>query len=166
MKKIILALVAIMTMSAAQAQDNQSEKKGNRRFDKTEMVKQRTERTAKQYGLNEEQTAKLLELNTKYADKMGPGMGRNGGRGMRQRPQAKGDNAQAGEQQNKRPEMTEEQKQKMQQMRQEREEAMKQYDTELQAIMTADQFKAYKADAEKMRNRSGRGGKRTDKTQQ
>ena len=75
MKKMILALVALMTMTAAQAQDDNKQRGERRQFDRTEMVKQRTDDVAKKYGLTKEQADKLLELNTKYADKMGRGMG-------------------------------------------------------------------------------------------
>ena len=153
MKKMILALVAVMTMTAAQAQGDNKQGKGERKFDKTEMIKKRTDDAVKKYGLSEEQAAKLLQLNTKYADKMGPGRGGRGGRGMRPRPDFNGN-----QQQGQRPELTEEMKQKMESMRKEQQETMAQYDAELQTIMSADQFKAYKADAEKRMREGGRRG--------
>ena len=166
MKRMILALVAIMTMTAAMAQgDNQQGRRERRQFDRTEMIKNRTDDAVKKYGLNEEQAAKLLELNTKYADTMGPGrgMGRRGGGqgGMRPRPNFGGGDGQ-GAQQGQRPEMTEEMKAQMEKMRKEREEATKKYEAELQTIMTEDQFKAYKADQEKRQREGGRrmGGRR------
>ena len=169
MKKVILALVAVMTMTSIQAQENNRPARGERRqVDRTEMLKRRTDETVKKYGLNEEQAAKLLELNTKYADKMGQGMGapRGGRRGA-----GPGFNGNRGgnRQQGQRPELTEEQKQNMEKQRQERQEAMKQYADELQTIMTPDQYKAYKADAEKRgpqgNNRRG-GGSRGEKKQE
>lgn len=156
MKKIILAIIAMMTMTAAQAQGDQQRGNGERpRFDRTEMLKRRTDDAVKKYGLNEDQAAKLLALNEKYADKMGPRMGGRGGRGMRPRPDfGNGGQNQGGQ----RPEMTEEMRQQMETMRKEREEATKQYDAELQQIMTEEQFKAYKADQEQMRQNPGRRG--------
>lgn len=159
MKKVILALVAVMTMTSVQAQSDNRPARGERRqFDRTEMLKKRTDETVKKYGLNEEQAAKLLELNTKYADKMGQGMGvSRGGRRDGARPGAnagRGGNRQQGQ----RPQMTEEQRQNMEKQRQERQEAMKQYADELQAIMTPDQYKAYKADTEKRMQEGGRRG--------
>lgn len=77
MKKIVMTLVAaIMMGSAAMAQDNNSQqpKQGKKR-NKTEMAQKRTDDMAQRYGLNQEQTAQLLKLNTEYADKMGPHRG-------------------------------------------------------------------------------------------
>lgn len=163
MKKIVLALVAMMTMTAAQAQqgDNQQGRRERRNFDKTEMVKRRTDDAVKKYKLNEDQAAKLLTLNTKFADKMGPGMGMRGGRGGRggARPAPNfGGNGGGNGQPGQRPELTEEQKQQMEAQRKEREETMKQYDAELQTIMTPEQYKSYQADQEEMRKNMGRRG--------
>ena len=164
MKKLILAFVAVMTMTAAQAQDD-NRQGDQRRPDRTEMLKRRTDDAVKKYGLNEQQAAKLLELNTKYADTMmGRGMGgRRGGRGgARPAPNFGGGDNGGG--MGQRPEMTEEMRAQMEKMRKEREESQKKYDEELQTIMTPDQYKAYKADQEEMRrnfgNRRGGGGPR------
>lgn len=159
MKKIILAFVAFMTMTAAQAQGNFGQGNGERReMDRTEMTKRRTDDAVKKYSLNEEQAAKLLALNTKYADKIGFGGGMRGGnRGMRPRPNFGGGDNQGGGQ-GQRPEMTEEMREQFAKMRQEREEATKQYEAELQQIMTPEQYKAYQADQEEMRRNFGRRG--------
>ena len=160
MKRLILALVAIITMTSVQAQNDNNQSRGERRrFDRTEMLKRRTDDAVKKYGLNEEQAAKLLELNTKYADKIGAGMGapRDGRRGGA-RPSA-GPNRDNNRQQRQRPEMTEEQKLNMEKLRAERQVAMEEYAKELQAIMTPEQYEAYKADMEKnMRQGNQRGG--------
>ena len=156
----------MMTMTAAMAQGDKKEGKGERKFDRTEMIKNRTNETVKKYGLNDKQAAQLLELNQKYADAMGPSMGgsrgQRGGRGdgrVRPRPDFNdNDNTQ---QQGQRPEMTEEMREKMKGQREQRRQARQKYDTELQAIMTADQYKAYKADEEKrMKEGRRRGGRR------
>jgi len=160
MKKMILAIVAIMMMTAAQAQDNNLQNGRERRnFDRTEMIKKRTDDVVKKYGLSEEQATKLLSLNTKFAGNMGPGMrGMRGGRGgARQRPRP---NFGAGNADGQRPEMTEEMREQMQKAREERQQAMKQYDTELQTIMTPDQYKAYQADQAEMRKNGFRRGQR------
>lgn len=153
MKRMILALVAIMTMTAAQAQGERPGRGERRNFDRTEMLKRRTDDAVKKYGLNEEQAAQLLELNKKYADKMGPGMGGlRGGRRGGARPSFDGNVQQ-------RPQLTEEQKQQMETQRKQREEAMKQYDEELQKIMTPEQYKVYKEDADKRMREGGREGR-------
>ena len=157
MKKLILAFVALMTMTSVQAQDDNNSARGERRqFDRTEMLKRRTDETVKKYGLNEEQAAKLLELNTKYAGKMGAGMGapRDGRRGGA-RPDAGRDR---NRQQGQRPGLTEEQRQNMEKQRAERQAAMEQYAAELQAIMTPEQYEAYKADMEKNARQGGQRG--------
>ena len=168
MKKLILAFVAMITMTSVQAQDDNSSRGERRRFDRTEMLKRRTDETAKKYGLNEEQAAKLLELNTKYADKIGANMGapRDGRRGNA-RPGFDA-NRDRNRQQGQRPQMTEEQRQQMEKQRAERLAAMEQYAAELQTIMTPDQFKAYQADMEKNMRQGGarRGGPRGEQQEQ
>lgn len=155
MKKVLLAIAATMMMTAAMAQDdNQRNGQDRRRMDPTEMLQRRTERTVKDYGLNEEQAKQLLELNKKYADKMGPRMGgmRPGGRGMR------GGRNNGGPDRGQRPELTEEQRKEMEANRKQMQESMKQYDAELQKIMTPEQYKAYQADMEKRRQEGPRRG--------
>ena len=140
MKRMMMALaVSLMMTTAVMAQDNQSNGKIGkmRMMDPTEMIQKRTDATVKKYGLDETQAKKLLELNTKYASKMGPRMGRPGGR----RPDAN----------NARPELTDEQKAQMKERRQKMEEQMNAYNTELQGILTADQYKSYQADQQKQR---------------
>ena len=134
MKQIIMTLSAALFISSiALAQ----EKNDNR---KQEMIKHRTERTVKEYNLNDKQAKQLLELNTKYADMMRPmhrhgGPGHHGMRGQRPEP-PKGD--------------TKEMHEKM-------EKDMKAYDEELQKILTPEQYKNYKSDMEKRRKEGPRG---------
>ncbi len=147
MKRMILALSATIMMSAAAMaqEDGQQRNGGNdRKPDLTEMVKKRTNETVSKYKLNDEQAKKLLELNTKYAKEMGPGMRRGGPRG------GEGSNQQG----EKRPEMTEEQKTKMEEGRKKMEERMNAYNTELKTILTDEQYKNYSAD---MQKRAARG---------
>ena len=134
---------AVIVASASMAQDEKKEgKRPERKFDKTEMVKKRTEEIASKYSLNEKQTKQLLELNTKYADKMGPrhGRGHHGRPGMH--PRNNGDQSQA------RPERPADDG-KREEMRKQRRADMEAYDAELQKILTADQYKAYKEDMQK-----------------
>lgn len=148
MKRTIMALaVALSVGTTAMAQDDSNKE---RKFDKTEMIQKMTDRTVKQYGLDDEQAAKLLKLNTEYADKMrpmgGPGGGPGGPRGMRP----------GGEDDQERPELTDEQKAEMETRMKEMKANREAYQKELEGIMTADQFKSYQADQEKRRNRGGR----------
>ena len=59
MKQIIMTLAAALFISSAALAQ---EKNDNR---KQEMIKHRTERTVKAYGLNDKQAKELLNLNTK-----------------------------------------------------------------------------------------------------
>ena len=134
MKQIIMTLAAALFISSiALAQENNDNRK-------QEMIKHRTERTVKEYNLNDKQAKQLLELNTKYADMMRPmhrhgGPGHHGMRGQRPKP-PKGD--------------TKEMHEKM-------EKDMKAYDEELQKILTPEQYKNYKSDMEKRRKEGPRG---------
>lgn len=129
---------ALFISSAALAQ----EKNDNR---KQEMIKHRTERTVKAYGLNDKQAKELLDLNTKYADMMRP-MHRHGGPGHHgmggRRPEPPKD---------MNGEKPEPPRGDRKEMRQKMEKDMKAYDEELQKIMTPEQYKSYKADMEKRR---------------
>ena len=67
MKKTLLITTALLLTVMAFAQGN---RQGFQRPDEATMVKMRTERMAQQLGLDETQTAKLLELNQKYPNAM------------------------------------------------------------------------------------------------
>ena len=139
MKKMMMTLLAAVVVStAAVAQnkdDNKSPQDNNR---KQEMVKHRTDRLVKDYQLNDQQARQLLELNTKYADKMRPHHPRHHGpHGMKgQRPEPP-----KGDRQDRRKEM---------------DETMKAYEAELQKIMTPEQFKKYQADMQQRRDEGPR----------
>ena len=139
MKQIIMTLAVVLFVgSTALAQ----EKNDNR---KQEMIKHRTERTVKDYNLNDKQAKKLLDLNTKYADMMRP-MHRHGGPGRHSmggwRPEPPKD---------MNGEKPEPPRGDRKEMREKMEKDMKAYDEELQKIMTPEQYKSYKADMEKRR---------------
>ena len=153
MKKMFVTMMAALLVStSAIAQEEKNDKRPQRKFDKTEMVKHRTDETVSRYKLNDKQAKQLLELNTKYADKMGPGpRGHRGGShhpghpGAGRPPMPPKDDVQ-------KPEPPKDDS-KMQERRKEMEATMKAYDAELQKIMTADQFKSYQADQQKMREK-------------
>lgn len=152
MKRTMMALaVALLVGTTAMAQDDSKKEK---KFDKTEMIQKMTERTVKQYGLDDDQAAKLLKLNTEYAGKMGPmdgpGRGPGGpGRGPR------GGNNDSNSSSQERPELTDEQKAEIETRMKEMKANQEAYQKELQSIMTADQFKNYQADQQKRKNRGG-----------
>ena len=148
MKKMIVTMMAALLVSTtAMAQEQENPQRPQRKFDKTEMVKHRTDETVSRYKLNDKQAKQLLELNTKYADKMGPrGPHHHGHHGAGRPPMPpKDDKAQ-------RPEPPKDDS-KMQERRKEMEANMKAYDAELKKILTDDQYKNYQADQKKMREK-------------
>ena len=124
------------------------------------MVKMRTERMAQQLGLDETQTAKLLELNQKYPNAMmggpgGPGMGRPS-RDTRDEQNttdenASGKKAKKAKKAKKTEGETNDREARMKEMQASREA----YEAELKGILTDDQFKSW----QEFRNRrpEGRG---------
>ena len=169
-KSLMIAIVSVALSLQVSAQDNGTN--GPRQFDRNEMIQRRTESTASRYGFDEAQKAKLLELNKKYADvipMMGPrggGPGRMGG--MRPGRGQSADNNASGDNQNSRP---------REGMRpggprqgfggggpgrfRPDPEKMQQYETELQSIMTPEQYAKYQEDRkammERMSQRRGEG---------
>ena len=147
MKKTILLLVAVFTMTSAMAQDSKDERREGPRMDRTEMM-------VKEYGLNEAQAAKLKALNDKY-----PELQRFGGRGPRgggRRPMMGGGHhgqmdGNTGASAQQRPELPS--REDMEKMMTERRQKQEAYDKELKGIMTEDQFNAYQKRREEMRNR-------------
>ena len=168
MKKTILTLaVALFLGSTANAQDNQ-DRPQRPRMDRQELTQRRTDMMVKQYGLNDQQAKQLLELNTEFAKKMGPGsFGPRPAGGPRPRRNFNGERPngavdsmrppmpQGFNGQNGRPNMSNEE---MQKRRAQREETQKAYQAELQKIMTAEQFSQYQADEANRRQMGPRRG--------
>lgn len=156
MKKMMMTLMAAMLISATAIAENKEKcncQGKDKKPNKTEMVKHRTDETVSRYKLNDKQAKKLLELNTKFADKMGPRGHRHGGRFGRPgvgRPPMPPSDAQG-----QRPEPPKDDS-KMKERRAEMEKTMKEYESELQKIMTADQYKSYQEDQKKMHKRAHR----------
>ena len=154
MKKIVMTMVALLTMTAAVAQNNEN---GERREFKKPTPEEMTNRMADQLKLDDKQKAKVLELNKEYEGVLmgGPGMGRGFGRGQRgPRPDGESGATQNNGQQRPRPqlpELTDEQKAQMKQQMEKRQE----YDKKLQKILTDEQYKTYQ---EQHQRRGGRGG--------
>lgn len=163
MKRIMMILMAAVLMStSAVAQEEKQGDRPEKKFDKTEMAKRRTDRMVKDYGLNEKQAKQLFELNNKYADKMRPHGPRphHGPEGGPGRPPKDGKDMKG-----ERPEppkdkdgkhMAPPKDAKHMEHHKKMGEAMKAYDAELKKIMTEDQFKAYQTDMEKRREHHGR----------
>jgi hypothetical protein len=155
MKKLFMAIsAALIISSATYAQDENYNNAQHGRFDKKEMVQKRTEHMVKELGLDNNQAKKLFELNSTYADKLsGPNMMRPLGRsGFGSGPQGENDkfDPDSTKARMNRPELTEEQKARMNKWREEVEANNKSYETALQGILTADQFKAYQNSKIKM----------------
>ena len=156
-----------MMMAAAVLMGTTAMAQGERpQFDRTEMIKQRTDQMVEKYKLNETQAKQLLELNTKNAEAMGPmmGMGRMGG-GRRGGMGGRRGGGQAGQGGQGAPQMggggfqmTEEQRARFEEMRKQREENQKKYEAELEKILTPEQFKSYQKDMEEQRAQRGRRG--------
>ena len=145
MKQIVMTIVAaVMFSSAAMAQDQEKGKK------KEEMIKHRTEMMVKDYNLDDKQAKQLLELNTKYANKMRPGRHghHQGMKGDRPEP-PKGERPEPPKDDKKCCDCKKPSKEEMKAKHKEREESMKAYEAELQKILTPDQYKSYQADKEK-----------------
>ena len=156
MKKIVLAMVALLSMTVAVAQDSEK-KDGNAPQQPTpeEMV----ERMAKDLNLTADQKAKVLALNKEYQDVLrGPGMGPR-----RHHPEGRPDGDQKDKKDKKadkgerpeRPELTDAQKAEMKA----RLEKRKEYDQKLQTILTAQQYKQWKKHHPRRGGR-GHGGRR------
>ena len=147
MKRMFLSMMAALLVSTSViAQEEKSEQRRSRKFDKTEMVKHRTDETVSRYQLSDKQAKQLLELNTKYADKMMPrGPHRHGRHGEAGRPPMPPKDDMV-----KRPEPPKDGA-KMKEHHKEMQATMKAYEAELEKIMTVDQFKKYQEDQKKMR---------------
>lgn len=148
MKKYLLAFVLLFSLSSlcVMAQENN----GRKKMDKSEFIQKQTERMAEKYGLDENQTKELLDLNTQYSDKMfmgrrvgpGNGMHRNGGMNkdslrIKERPS----------------------KEQIEEMMKKRTEEREAYNNELKKIMTDAQYSKYEEDMKNMMQRRPRNNK-------
>lgn len=146
MKKFILSLIAMLTVMTSALAQNEGNNGQRPRFNREEMVKFRTERMVKKYGLNAEQAAALLALNEKQMPMM-----RHPRRGNQpekadstsQRPRREGNKADA-------------KGRRMDRGHRIGKHNIEAYNAELQKIMTAEQYKSYQEDMEKMRKQGPR----------
>ncbi len=152
MKKILLTMVAILSLTAVQAQESDNKQQAQFRGPRQITPEQMTERMANDLKLTDEQKTKVLALNKEYEKVIaGPGM-----RGPRpQRPDGEsGATAQNGQQ---RPQMTEEQREQMQKEMQQRMEQRQEYEKKLKEILTEDQYKKYQESRPQRRGFGGPG---------
>ena len=179
MKKLVLFSAAALVMgTVAFAQPGPQGPKPE--FNQEEATQKKTEMMAEKYGLDESQQAKLLELNTEYAEvlapqgghRRGPGMGPGpeGPQGPEMGPRPEGPQ--------EKPELTEEQKEelkaKMEEKKAEmeaakaefeakmaeRKEKIEAYEAELKSLLGDEQFEQYKKDQEHRRHGPQPGGPR------
>lgn len=130
MKKVILTLLAVMTMSFAMAQSTDN---SSRQAPKHMTAEQKLEQMKTTLSLSDEQVAKIKVLNAKYADVF-KGPGANGGQ-----PPKRDNNNTSSSEDNKRPEMNADMKAQMEKMMMQR----KAYEAELKSILSDSQYAAY-----------------------
>ncbi|MCR5513088.1 MAG: DUF4890 domain-containing protein [Prevotella sp.] len=143
MKKIVLMMVALLSMTAVQAQENDNNQNPQQFRGPRQMTpEQMTERMSNDLKLTDDQKTKVLALNKEYEKVIaGPGMrGPRPGRGNGE--------AQNGQQRPERPQFTEEQREEMKQRMEKRQE----YEKKLKEILTEEQYKQYQ------KSRPGRRG--------
>ena len=149
MKKIVMTMIALLTMTAAVAQNNEN---GQRRFQRP-TPEDMTNRMADQLKLDDKQKSKVLDLNKEYESVLMGGMGRGFGRGQ---GGPGGQGGFQGGQQGQRPQLTDEQRAEMQKQMQQRQEKRQEYEKKLKEILNDDQFKTYQD--QQQQQRRGRGG--------
>jgi hypothetical protein len=162
MKKLVLTMIAMVTMSlGAMAQDTAQVR---RQFNPEQMAKMRTDAVVKKYGLNDDQAKKLLDLNTRFAGKIRP-MGPMGGQ------RRGGQRMQGDRPQRMNPDSLRAQGQRRGQgqrgggfNREEMQKNMEDYNNELKAILTPEQYEAYQKD-EQQNRRQFNGPRRERPTQ-
>ncbi|MBP1541291.1 MAG: DUF4890 domain-containing protein, partial [Prevotella sp.] len=134
MKKVVLTLVALLSLTAVFAQSDNKEQRAPREL----TPQQRTDFLAKKLNLTDAQKSQLLVLNTEYADVLkGPGL-RHG-----KHPRKPVDGESAASQQTQRPErpqMTDAQRDEMKKQFEKR----KEYDEKVKKLLTEEQYKEYK----------------------
>lgn len=156
MKKIVFAMMAAFLLTnTAMAQEVNGQKP--KQFSKKEMIQHQTDGMVERYGLDKEQAAKLLELNTQFADKM-PGRGfgpqRQGKRPDGKRFEGKRPVEKVGKAM--RPDSIRHKGQGQRPDMEQMKKNMEEYEAQLKTILSTDQLKAFKADREKMRQRGPR----------
>lgn len=148
MKKYLLAFVLLFSLSnlCVMAQENN----GRKRMDKSEFIQKQTERMAERYGLDENQTKELLDLNTQYSNKMFMGRRVGPGNGMHRNGTMNKDSLRIKERPSK---------EQIEKMMKKRTEELEAYKSGLKKIMTDAQYSKYEEDMKNMMQRRPRNNK-------
>lgn len=165
MKRMILAFAAFFMMATAtMAQKDSAVQQANRHFDRTEMIKNQSEIFAQRYGLDENQKAKLIELNTKYAGKLRIRGPRRGGNRWGRNPQAGASKDSLFQRRAQMRLSREQMEARMKEVKTNQEE----YNKELKNILTDEQYTKYQADVAKRQQafRDRRRGQRPQRNQE
>lgn len=145
MKNILLTLtIALAGLTAAQAQDQQGRRQPGQRPDSAQMAQQRTDRMADRYNLDNDQKARLLDLNKKYTGLMMPMRGgAQPGRGMR--PGQPGQQAQPGQPDGRTGASAQAQPRGQKQKgNKDKRDALREYEDDLEDILTDEQWQTYR----------------------
>lgn len=149
MKKVGLLLFALMMMgSIALAQ---GPRRGENMSTK-ERAEWMTERMVKEFSLNETQKKQLLEANLAWMEKMG---NRPGGERMKQGKDVQDKDSVSGKKE-KRQDARKTEKEEREKMMQDMQAARVEYETQLQKILTKDQYAAYVKKQEERRQHNQR----------
>lgn len=143
MKKMILTMVALLSMTVMQAQDNKKEscdckKEHHMKAPKKMTPEQMTDKMAKELSLTDAQKPQVLALNKEYKDMFEKGPRMKGQRPPK--PQTDGETGATEQQRPERPQLTDAQKAEMAKEKAQHEE----YDKKLKKILNDDQYKKYK----------------------
>ncbi len=156
MKKILIMTLAFVGFSMGAMAQNEEKECCGKKVDKTEMIKQRTDRFVERYGLDQLQAEQLLALNTKYADKM-PRMHKPNGKGDMNKGQDM--RRKGGSMDGNVPQPPVGDK-KMDDKRKEMEADREAYQKELKKILTKEQYAKFEADRKEHADKKGRKDKK------
>ena len=171
MKKMTLTMIALLSMTAMQAQDNNSIQTTEQAEAKTLMLPEgkrvkvldlnatpelRTERMAKELSLTDEQKTKVLELNRVYQGVLTQDPRQGNMRPRRPQQADAGTGATEQLQKRERPQLTDEQKAEMKQKMEKR----RAYNDQLKKILTAEQYEKFQKSQMRHAPRRGQGGPR------
>ena len=167
MKKMTLTMVALLSVTAMQAQDNNNvqtqaqtaktlilpEGQRPKVMDLNGTPELRTESMKKELSLTDEQATKVLALNKEYQDVFAQDSRRGGDMRPQRQQKADGKTSATAPQQRQRAQLTDEQKAEMKAKMEKR----KAYNDQLKTILTAEQFEKYQQTQMRRGARRGQG---------